>query len=292
MRFWKMHGARNDFVLVDDREQTFPTGDRDLIRRLCDRHVGIGCEGMLLIQPSRVPEAHFRMRFINPDGSEVEMCGNGARCIARLAHDLGIVPPEMKIETGAGVIEARVAGEEVEVQLPPPRGWRMNRRLAVDGREVEYHFVDTGVPHVVILVPEIGQVDVAGLGRAIRFHPEFAPRGTNVNFVQVSGETLRVRTYERGVEAETLACGTGITAAALVCARLGLSRPPITVVPTGGDRLRLDFTVGAERFENVRLTGPAVYVFRGEVDLENFGPLPEQPAVGHRDVEPNHGGGG
>lgn len=267
IEFWKMHGARNDFVLVDDRELSFPAGDQELIRRLSDRHVGIGCEGILLIQPAGVKEAAFRMRFINPDGSEVEMCGNGARCIARLAYDLGIAPRRMKFETGAGLVGAEVREDEVEVELTPPRGWRLHQHLDVDGRKLEFHFVDTGVPHVVILVEDLDSTDVSGLGRAIRFHPGFAPLGTNVNFVKVEGDVVRVRTYERGVEAETLACGTGMTASGLICARLGLVRPPVVLVPSGGDRLRLNFRQQDEAITDVKLAGPVEYVFRGKVRI-------------------------
>ena len=266
--FWKMHGAGNDFVLVDDRQRRFPLENREWIRRLCDRHLGIGCEGILLIQPAQSPSAHFRMRFINPDGSEVEMCGNGARCIARLAYDLRIAPRKMCIETRAGDVRAEVLDTGVEVELTPPRGWRMNQTIRTrKGRTVEYHFVDTGVPHAVVIVRGLSRVDVVGLGREIRWHSEFAPAGTNVDFVSVVDGELHVRTYERGVEAETPACGTGITAAALVAARLGLVTSPVTVISAGGDRLKVSFKVSGESFSGVRLSGPAEYVFKGTVEL-------------------------
>ncbi|HIE10321.1 MAG TPA: diaminopimelate epimerase [Kiritimatiellae bacterium] len=265
--FWKMHGARNDFVLVDDRRGIFPLENREWIRRLCDRHVGIGCEGILLIQLARRPGAHLRMRFINPDGSEVDMCGNGARCIARLAYDLRIAPRKMRIETRAGTLGAEVLDGGIEVELTPPRGWRMGQSLRTGDRTVEYHYVDTGVPHAVLMVRGLSHVDVVGLGREIRRHPEFAPAGVNVDFAAVVGSELHVRTYERGVEAETPACGTGITAAALVAARLGLVTSPVTVVSAGGDRLKVVFEVSGESFSRVRLSGPAEYVFKGIVEL-------------------------
>lgn len=268
-----MHGAANDFILVDDRAQTFPVADAAWIAAIAARRTGVGCEGVLLIQPSNT--ADFRMRFFNPDGGEVEMCGNGARCIARLARDLGIASARMTIETAVGRLGAEVlAGGRVRIAMTPPRDWRLHQHIFIDPRWIDYHFVNTGVPHVVIPTEDLEAADVAAVGRAVRRHPEFQPAGTNVNFVRVTGpSSLAVRTYERGVEAETLACGTGLTASALVMARLGQISLPVTVVPASGDTLVVDAAArGDAGYEDVTLTGPAVYVFRGELVYLSRGP--------------------
>ena len=259
--FWKMHGAGNDFILVDDRARRFPAADSAFIARLCDRHRGIGSEGLLLIQPSA--SADFRMRFFNPDGSPADMCGNGARCIARLAHEIGAAPADMRIETDAGIVQAEVRLPLVRLHLPPPRDWRLNLSIAWDNRALPLHFVNSGVPHAVAFVEDLRAVDVPALGAFIRRHDLFAPAGTNADFVQVTGpSSLAIRTYERGVEAETPACGTGITAAALVAQRLGLVRSPVRVASAGGDTLEVDSTLPA-------LTGPAEYVFHGEIPVDD-----------------------
>ena len=264
IHFWKMHGAANDFILVDDRQQTFPLRDRKWLEAIMARRTGIGSEGILLIQPS--DKADFRMRFFNPDGGEADMCGNGARCIARLAHDLHVAPMQMKFETAAGMVGAEIRGENVLLQMTEPRDWRLNRKLTVDGRTLTVHSVNTGVPHAVVEVDDLDAVDVPKLGAAVRYHPDFAPAGTNANFIRVTGpNTVRVRTYERGVEGETLACGTGIVASGLVAGRLGRVKPPVRVIPASGDKLEVDYQPAGEGLTAVTLLGPAVYVFEGEL---------------------------
>jgi diaminopimelate epimerase len=256
--FWKMHGAGNDFILVDDRTMAFPVRDIAFIARLCQRHHGIGSEGLLLIQPSA--SADFRMRFFNPDGSEADLCGNGARCIARLAHEIGVAPNDMRIETGAGPVRAEILPSLVRLHLPPPQDWRLNLSIVWKTREIPLHFVNSGVPHAICVVDDLSAVAVPALGRHIRHHALFAPAGTNADFIQITGDdSLAIRTYERGVEAETLACGTGIAAAALVAEKLGLVRAPVKVKTAGDDALEVGFAP-------LTLTGPAEHVFRGEVD--------------------------
>lgn len=261
-----MHGASNDFILIDDRRRTFPARNRRWIERISARRTGIGCEGVILIQPSRT--ADFAMRFFNPDGREAEMCGNGARCVARLAHELGIAPARMSFDTRAGLLRAEVKGNRVRLHMSPPRDWRMRGQLRLGGRTVAYHFVNTGVPHCVVPVRNLEMVDVRNVGCGIRHHAAFAPRGTNVNFVVVTGpNSIRIRTYERGVEAETLACGTGITAAALTMARAGKVRPPVKVNAASGDVLTVDFRLIPDGAEHVTLLGPAEHVFQGTLPL-------------------------
>jgi len=262
--FWKMQGAANDFILVDDRAQTFPAADRAWIAGICARRTGVGCEGVILIQPST--KANFRMRFFNPDGSEVDMCGNGARCVARLAHELGAAPARMSIETAAGQLNAEILGRRVRLRLTPPRDWRLDGALAAAGRDLRYGFVNTGVPHVVAEVEDLDGWDVKGVGRAVRYHEAFAPAGTNANFISVTGpQAVRVRTYERGVEDETLACGTGIAASALIAARTGRVAPPVQVTAASGDALTVDFRLTPTGAEEVTLLGPAEHVFRGSL---------------------------
>ena len=262
--FWKMHGAANDFILVDDRQQAFPASDQAWLAQIMARHTGVGSEGLLLVQPS--DRADFRMRFFNPDGGEVELCGNGARCIARFAHDRGVAPASMKIETMAGEVRADVLGARVRLHMPPPRDWQLNRRLTAEGRELTYHFVNTGVPHAVLEAADLAVVDVARVGAAIRRHTAFLPRGTNVNFIQTTaaGE-VRVRTFERGVEAETLACGTGMVASALIAGKLGRATTPVRVRPASGDELEVNFVLTPDGARDVTLLGPAEYVFQGEL---------------------------
>ncbi len=261
--FWKMHGAANDFILVDDRALTFPANDGVWISAMAKRRTGVGAEGVLLIQPSDV--ADFRMRFFNPDGGEVDMCGNGARCIARLAHELGAAPAAMAIETKAGIVraEARPDGR-VKLIMTPPHDWRMNLALEVNGQPLTVHYVNTGVPHVVVPVDDATTVDVRRVGAALRYHEAFAPEGTNANFIIKDDDgNLRVRTYERGVEDETLACGTGMVASALIAGRLGWLLPPVCVIPLGGDLLEVNFTATSAGASEVTFLGPAEHVFQG-----------------------------
>lgn len=262
-----MHGARNDFVLVDDRHGNFPVDNREFIVRLAARHSGIGAEGVILIQKSKT--AGFRMRFFNPDGGEASMCGNGARCAARLAFELGVTEKEMTIETAAGQIEAQVMRKGVRLWMTSPAGWVLNGSLDLAGRHLTYGFVDAGVPHVVMRTGELRDVDVREIGSAVRRHRQFAPGGTNVNFMEISPDgELFVRTYERGVEAETLACGTGVTACGLIAAKNGWVTLPVNVHVASGDVLVVDGQLTEEGARNVTLTGPTEHVFRGEIEYD------------------------
>lgn len=275
--FWKMHGAGNDFILVDDRMLAFPAGDRAWLADMAHRRTGVGSDGFLLLQPST--QADFRMRFFNPDGGEADMCGNGARCAARLAYDLGVAGTDMRIETGAGLLRAEIRGPNVLLHMTAPHNWRMNRTLTVDGRPFAYGFVNSGVPHAVLETPNLEQVDVQALGARIRQHADFAPAGTNVNFIQVTGpRALRIRTYERGVEAETLACGTGIVAASLIAGRLGRVTPPVRVTSASGDELEVAYTLSAGGADDVTLLGPAVHVFQGRLEHPGASSAPGIPA--------------
>lgn len=255
--FWKMHGAGNDFILMDDRSLRFPAADAAFLTRLCDRRRGIGSDGLLLIQPSA--SADFRMRFFNPDGSEADLCGNGARCIARLAHEIGAAPADMRIETAAGPVRAEILPPLVRLHLPPPKNWRLDLSIIWKNKAVPLHFVNSGVPHAVCVVEDLAAVDVPALGSFIRRHALFTPAGTNADFIQATGPcSLSIRTYERGVEAETLACGTGIVAAAAMAEKLGLVQSPVRIQTAGGDTLEASISP-------FTLTGPAEHSFRGEI---------------------------
>ena len=263
--FWKMHGAKNDFLLFDDREEIFPVRERDWISRIAARRSGIGCDGIILLQASN--QADFRMRFINPDGGEVTMCGNGARCVARFAFEQGIAGTPQVIETGAGVIGATIKNTSVVIEMPSPHSMVLAEGIAVDGSNIPCHLIDTGVPHAVVTQESLDTCDVVRLGRLIRNHERFSPDGTNVNFVAYHpNNALSVRTYERGVEDETAACGTGIVAAAIIAAHLDKARPPVTVSTQGEDHLHVDFVRTPTGATDVTLEGPAEHVFQGVVE--------------------------
>ena len=270
LRFWKMHGSGNDFIVFDNRagrisERAFP----DLARRLCSRKTAVGADGLIAIHAPSTREADFLWRFFNADGSEGEMCGNGGRCVAlfALAHD--IAGPRMRFETLAGIIEAAVDDGRVTIGMPSPVDLSLHRRLDVNGEAVELHCVNTGVPHAAIFVESaeaLESCDVEGVGRAVRRHEAFAPAGTNVDFIQVeSGSSLALRTYERGVEDETLACGTGAVAAAVIAAALGRTKTPVEVRTRGGEVLIVHTDREADRFIKVSLEGEARAVYEGEL---------------------------
>jgi len=223
---------------------------------------------VLSLVPAASGPAEWAWEFYNRDGSAAEMCGNGARCFARFVQRLTGTGPIITFLTGAGLITATLQGDEVTVNLTPPGNLRLHATISLAAGMREIHTVDTGVPHAVLLVTGVEEVDVPRLGAEIRRHAHFAPRGTNVNFVQVLGPgSIRLRTYERGVEGETLACGTGVTAAALVCARLQGFASPVKVRVQGGDVLAVAFCDLGDTFADVRLTGPAEFVFEGQIDL-------------------------
>ena len=266
-----MHGAGNDFVVIDNRQRSFPIENTSLIRLLCHRGDGIGSEGLILLEPS----AHyaFFMRFFNPDGSPADMCGNGARCIARWAVDHQLCDTDFTFDTLAGPVSASVSPEAVTITLPPPSRIDAPLTLNMGTESITGRLINTGVPHFVCHCEHHPDtLFVARVGAAIRYHPAFEPQGTNVDFfVRESERQLFVRTYERGVEAETPACGTGITATALA-AHLDLAiAPPLAVRCLHGDTLRVDFTPEPP-YRNLSLTGPACHVFDGHFKLANQKP--------------------
>ncbi|TMQ69865.1 MAG: diaminopimelate epimerase [Candidatus Eisenbacteria bacterium] len=261
--FLKMHGAANDFVVVDHRAPFLPEPLADLVRRLCDRRRGIGADGVLLLE--RDPELDFAMRYWNADGGVAEFCGNGARCLARLALELGLGRDgEVRFRVGARAMRARWAADGRAIELvfgvvgEPAEPWT----IEVAGRRFEGRWVTAGVPHFVVPVERVEWVPVAEWGAALRHHPRFEPEGTNVDFVARLGPSrVAMRTYERGVEAETLACGSGAMAAAVCSAALG-EPPPVSIVTAGGDELSVGLVADPGGWK-VSLTGPAEVAFRG-----------------------------
>ena len=265
--FTKMNGAGNDFVLIDNRAQNIRLKPEDVVR-ICHRQRGIGADGILLLVPPRTGKADWAWDFYNSDGSTAEMCGNGARCFARFIQKLTGSNGQTSFETGAGVIRAEFAGDRVKVNLTAPAGLRLNEQVQLSSGPVTIHSLNTGVPHAVLFVPDADQAMVQNLGAEIRYHQHFAPKGTNVNFVQLLGPNqIRVRTYERGVEGETLACGTGVTASALISARLHQFTSPVKVQVQGGDTLEVSFREQDGNFSEVHLTGPADFAFDGQITL-------------------------
>jgi diaminopimelate epimerase len=266
LHFTKMNGAGNDFVLIDNRAGEVHL-NRSQIAYLCDRHRGIGADGILLLEkPSN--RADFRMRYFNADGGEAEMCGNGARCFARFANKIAGATGRISFETPAGVISAELIGDLVTLQMTEPTDLRLNLSLRIANENKAMHFINTGVPHVVIPVPQVADIDVQRKGAAIRQHEMFSPNGANVNFIEKrEANKIAVRTYERGVEDETLACGTGVVASALIFATTERADSPISVLVRGGSDLQVGFEKTGMQFKNVTLTGPADFVFEGTIDL-------------------------
>ena len=265
MVFYKMEASGNDFVVVDNRKKAV----RDVVkftRAICDRHKGVGADGVLFIESSR--KADFKMRIVNADGSEAEMCGNGSRCVALYAHEVMKLPSKFLMETLAGLIGADVKKQTVRVKLSDPKDFKPRGLLNADGTDWQYYSVNTGVPHAVIFVEDIANFPVQNIGEKIRYHDHFKPAGTNVNFVQLQeGNQIRVRTYERGVENETLACGTGVVASAIIAHLFHRVPAPVRAQVQGGDTLEVSFSAQDGRIEDVHLKGPADFVFEGKLTL-------------------------
>lgn len=277
VQFTKMHGAGNDFIAIDDWRKTVPWTNVGLMSAIATRRTGIGCEGLILVQPpDNGDAADFRMRFLNPDGREAGMCGNGARCAALFAYRHGLAGRMQRIQTGSGGVQAEIldarpfAGAvRLTTANPVPA---TARTVEVAGATWTCHCLDTGVPHAVVFVDDAASVDVRTVGRALRWHGTFAPTGANIDFVQVRPDgALTVRTYERGVEDESGACGTGALASALAAVSVLGLRLPLTLHVSSGDQLVVDVALGADGGTVPTLTGPAREVYTGAIDLAGFG---------------------
>ncbi|MEM7551695.1 MAG: diaminopimelate epimerase [Bacteroidota bacterium] len=254
LSFYKYQGTGNDFILLDNRDLSFPKEDLKFISKLCDRRFGIGSDGLILIENH--PELDFEMVFFNPDGSQ-SMCGNGSRCAVMFAKRLEIIKDETTFLSTDGVHTATINGNEVRLSMS-------------DVSTVEQHdlglFLNTGSPHLIIETEQLQSCDIPLKGSEIRYNDQYQKEGVNINFIENNTDHVSVRTYERGVENETLSCGTGVTAVALASSSKGYESP--VNVETKGGRLQVEFTKASEsRFEDIFLTGPAEFVFEGKIDV-------------------------
>ena len=262
--FMKLSGAGNDFVIIDNRQNIVPYENTDFVTKVCERRMSVGADGVLLVENS--DQADFKMRYFNADGGEVETCGNGARCISKFAYLHGIASERMRFETRAGIYESEIVGSNVKVRMSDPTEVRLNFPLRLENGLYDVCFANSGVPHVVFFTENIERTDVVALGRETRYHDDFKPAGTNANFVRIKNEReIDIRTYERGVEDETLACGTGAIAAAVVSALLGKATSPVTVRTASGMVLMIHFDLENGEAKNVHLEGDARVIYLGEL---------------------------
>jgi diaminopimelate epimerase len=263
IEFYKMSGSGNDFIIIDNRNLSLNVGNLPAFaRNICARKISVGADGLFLIEPSQI--ADFKWQFFNSDGSMAEMCGNGSRCVARYAYLKGIAPRKMSFETLAGIISAEVNNDVVKVKLTDPSPVQSIGKLSFDDCQFALDAVDTGVPHAVTFVDNPETCNVFEWGRKIRRHEYFQPKGTNANFATViDRHKMRVRTYERGVEDETLACGTGAVASVLAAASRGLVETPVDVIVQSGETLRIYFTKKDDRFCEIYLEGSVKIVYSG-----------------------------
>jgi diaminopimelate epimerase len=276
--FWKMSGSGNDFILIDNRHGALKEFKGRKLNRfaagVCTHRLSVGGDGMILIErTARSREAHFRWRLFNADGTEAELSGNGGRCAARFAYLRRIAPAKMVFETLAGPIRAEIRGTNVKIQMPTPQSLQLDVKIPVQDKTYVGHFLNTGVPHTVLFVEDPAAAAVVELGRAIRHHELFQPAGTNVNFATIqTPRRARMRTYERGVEDETLACGTGAVATALIAGALGQGASPMTLRQQSGMVLRVYFRWDGRQFSDVFLEGDARVVYTGEMGNETLFP--------------------
>ena len=257
IEFFKYQGTGNDFVMIDDRSVGFDLGNHSLIAHLCHRKYGIGADGLILIRNHQGSD--FEMIYYNADGQLTSLCGNGSRCAVMFAHQLGIIDKQCQFMTVEGILEAKIKDDLVHLEMPAVNDVESHKN---------HYFLNTGSPHHICFVNDIDNYDVFNQGRKIRYGAPYYEEGANVNFVKsISEDQIFVRTYERGVEDETLSCGTGVTAAALVQGFKG-SKSPVKVKTPGGD-LEIRFEqVAPDKFKNIHLIGPAVMVFGGKISIE------------------------
>jgi diaminopimelate epimerase len=264
IKFAKVSGAGNDFVLINNLDGSLKVEETQLARTLCAQHTGVGADGLLLLEPSK--RADFTMKYFNADGSSGGMCGNGGRCVALFASVTGITGPRCRFEAVDDLHEAEIDGGMVRLTMKDPKNYQPAIPLLARSGQFTGYSLDTGAPHTVIFTEDIHSLDMPTLGRELRYHPAFGPAGTNVDFVSVgTGSSVAVRTYERGVERETLACGTGSVAAAAVSALVHGLKFPIDARVLSGETLKIHAKQDAGSITNVVLEGPATILFSGKV---------------------------
>ncbi|MBL0731797.1 MAG: diaminopimelate epimerase [Desulfosarcina sp.] len=275
INFLKLSGSGNDFIIIDNRAKLVEESNlSEFIKQVCRRKMSVGADGLILIEDTDT--ADFKWRFYNSDGSIAEMCGNGARCAARFALVNNIAGKTMVFETIAGRVTAIVKQDTVKIGMPDPFDVRIGYPLALSDGSLKLSSINTGVPHVVIIKESIDDIDVLKTGKEIRFHKEYAPAGTNVNFaVRLDMGLIGIRTYERGVEDETLACGTGSIAVALVMAAIKGMESPLKVKTKSGGILAIHFKKTADKFTDIFLEGDARVIYKGEL-MEDAWKVQEQ----------------
>jgi len=263
--FYKMSGSGNDFIIVDNRDKIVDETDLpNFIAKACRRKMSVGADGFILVE--NTDTADFKWRFYNSDGSVAEMCGNGARCVARFAYLNGIAGPDMLFETQAGIVYAQVAGESVKVKMTDPLDLRMDYSIELKNSSLSISSVTTGVPHAVIVKDMIEDAEVIQAGREIRFHDMFAPAGANVNFVcHLKDNIIEIRTYERGVEDETLACGTGAVASAIIMARKMKVKSPVYDLTRSGGYLKIFYQENDGKYHDIYLEGDARIIYKAQL---------------------------
>ncbi|MGB9596327.1 MAG: diaminopimelate epimerase [Candidatus Poribacteria bacterium] len=263
INFSKLSGAGNDFIIIDNRKNIVPSDLTKFIEKICVRRISVGADGVLLVENSDI--ADFKMRYFNSDGSEAETCGNGARCIAKFAYSEGVVKSEkMTFETKAGIYSAEIIDKNVKIKMSNTIDMKLNFPIKLNDETFTISFANSGVPHAVFVVDDLEKIDVIKLGKETRYHEDFSPKGTNVNFIKIRDKNnIDIRTYERGVEDETLACGTGSIASAVIASALGLAESPVTMHTWGKFELKIYFTLQTDGATDVYLEGDARIVYKG-----------------------------
>ncbi len=277
LKFAKFVASGNDFVIINNFDKKIlPKNYPKLAAILCKNKFGVGADGLLIIEPTKRKDCEFKMVYYNSDGSFATMCGNGARCIAYYAYELELCEEIVNFETAVGVVTCEIKkNHKVKLRLFDPTQMKLDINIKLEnGKELNVNFINTGVPHTIVFVDDIEKVDVVNLGRAIRYHKNFMPEGTNVDFVKVKDKnTIYVRTYERGVENETLSCGTGVTASAVICTVKGFVKPPVKCITKSGEVLDIGFKINSPEdmispVSNLYLEGKVYHTFDGEFYLE------------------------
>ena len=264
LQFFYLISSGNDFIIIDNRDGRVYDNfkePKEFVVKVCRRNHSVGSDGLILIEKSAMCD--FRWRFFNADGSEAEMCGNGGRCAARFAYINGIAKEKMSFETIAGIIKAEVDDARVKLQLTSPTDIKLDYPVGLEDKEIFLSSVNTGVPHAVLLADDVDHMPVEELGRLVRYHKAFGEKGTNVDFVQiVDKKNVKIRTYERGVEAETYACGTGAVAAGVILKAKGLLKSPMNILTRGGETLKVYID------EEVYLEGVTKIIYVGKLHEE------------------------
>jgi len=266
IHFVKMQAGGNDFIVLDNRKNIYSGKFPQLASKLCQRKISIGADGLLIL--GNKPGYDFQMRYFNADGSEANFCGNGASCLALFAYQKKIAPAKMNFLTKSGIISATVEEGKVKLKMPNPERLNLDFSLDIDGKKYLFSFIDTGVPHTVNFVQEINKINVNNLGKKIRYHNFFQPAGTNVNFAKIKNRSaISIRTYERGVEGETLSCGTGVVASAIIAGLKNLVSPPVEVLTQSGETLKVYYQIKNNQIDEVYLENSPKIVYTGEIEI-------------------------